>query len=152
MSEANKALVRREVEEIFSRGNLDAAKEIYAPGYVGHEPTSPEDARGVEDAKQFAATYREAFPDFEVTVEDQFAEGDRVATRFTARGTHEGELEGIAPTGNRVEIAGLAISRIEDGKVAEDWTAFDALGLMQQIGAIPPRSTPKHSPKDLGRP
>lgn len=142
MSEANKALVRREVEEIFSKGNLDAAGEIYAPDYVGHEPTSPEGARGVEGARRFAAAYREAFPDFRVTVEDQFAEGDRVATRFTARGTHEGELEGIAPTGNRVEIAGLAISRIEDGKVAEDWTVFDALGLMQQIGAIP---APEHA-------
>ncbi|MGI8540379.1 MAG: ester cyclase [Rubrobacteraceae bacterium] len=137
MSEANKALVRREVEEVFSKGNLDAVGEIYAPGYIGHEPTSPEDTRGIEGARRFAATYREAFPDFEVTIEDQFAEGDKVATRFTARGTHDGELEGIAPTGNRVEIAGLAISRIEGGKVAEDWTVFDALGLMQQIGAIP---------------
>ncbi|MGH3090131.1 MAG: ester cyclase [Rubrobacteraceae bacterium] len=137
MSEANKALVRREVEEVFSKGNLDAAEEIYAPGYVGHEPTSPEDTRGVEGARRFVAIYREAFPDFEVTVEDQFADGDRVATRFTARGTHDGELEGVAPTGNRVEIAGLAISRVEGGKIAEDWTVFDALGLMQQIGAIP---------------
>jgi len=142
MSEKNKALVRREVEEVFSKGNIDAAHEIYAPDYVGHEPTSPEDIKGVEGARQFATTYREAFPDFQVTVEDQVAEGDRVATRFTARGTHQGELEGIAPTGNRVEVAGLAISCIAGGKVTEDWTNFDALGLMQQIGAVP---APEHA-------
>jgi steroid delta-isomerase-like uncharacterized protein len=136
-AEVNKAIVRREVEEIFSRGNLDAADEIYAPDYVGHEPTTPEDIRGLEGAKQYAAVYREAFPDLQVTVEDQIAEGDRVATRFTARGTHQGELEGIAPTGNRVEITGIVISRVADGKIAEDWTNFDALGMLQQIGAVP---------------
>ena len=142
MSEENKTLVRREVEEVFSKGNLDAAEEIYAPGYVSHEPTSPEDIRGVDGARQFAAEFREAFPDLQVTVEDQFAEWDRVATRFTARGTHQGELEGIAPTGNRVEVTGLVISRITGGKIAEDWTHYDALGLMQQIGAIP---SPAHA-------
>ncbi len=137
MSEQNKALARREAEEIFSKGNLDAADEIYAPDFVGHEPTTPEGIRGLAGAKQFAAVYREAFPDLQLTVEDQIAEGDKVATRFTARGTHQGELEGIAPTGNQVEIKGIYISRIAEGKIAEDWTNFDALGLMQQIGAIP---------------
>jgi steroid delta-isomerase-like uncharacterized protein len=137
MSEANKALVRREMEEVFDRGNLDAADELYAPDYVIHDPTSPEDIRGVEGARQFAATYRQAFPDFQATVEDQVAEGDKVATRFTARGTHHGELEGIAPTGNRVEVTGINISRIAGGKIAEEWTNYDALGLMQQIGAVP---------------
>ncbi len=141
MSEANKALVRRELEEVFSKGNLDTSEELYAPDYVGHESTSPEEIRGVEGARQFAAIYRQAFPDLQVTVEDEVAEGDKVATRFTARGTHQGELEGIAPTGNRVEIAGIAISRIEGGKIAEDWSNFDALGLMQQIGAVP---SPEH--------
>ena len=136
-AEENKAIVRREAEEIFSQGNLDAADEIYAPDFVGHEPTTPEGIRGLEGARQFAAVYREAFPDLQLTVEDQLAEGDKVATRFTARGTHQGELEGIAPTGNQVEIKGIYISRIAEGKIAEDWTNFDALGLMQQIGAIP---------------
>lgn len=142
MSEENKALVRREAEEIFSKGNLDAAEELYAPDYVGHEPTTPEDIRGIEGARQFAAEFREAFPDLRITVEDQVAEGDRVATRFTSRGTHQGELEGIAPTGNRVEVTGLVISRIAGGKIAEDWTYYDALGLMQQIGVVP---TPEHA-------
>jgi steroid delta-isomerase-like uncharacterized protein len=139
MSEENKAIVRREHEEIWnSQGNLDAADEIYAPNYIGHDPTLPEDIRGVEAARQFAAMYRSAFPDLEFTIEDQIAEGDKVATRLTVRGTHQGELEGIAPTGNRVEITGIVISRIAEGKIAEDWSNFDALGMLQQIGAIPP--------------
>ena len=136
--EENKDIVRREAEEIFSQGNLDAVDKIYAPDYVGHEPTTPEGIRGLEGAKQFAAAYRNAFPDLQLTVEDQIAEGDKVATRFTARGTHQGELEGITPTGNQVEMKGIVISRISEGKIAEDWTNFDALGMMHQIGAIRP--------------
>lgn len=137
MAEENKAIVRREAEEMFNRGNLDAADEIYAVDYVGHDPNSPEEIRGIEEAKQYAAMYREAFPDLEATIEDQVAEGDKVATRYTFRGTHQGELMGVAPSGNRVEVTGMVISRIEGGKIAEDRSDYDALGLMQQIGAIP---------------
>ena len=93
----NKSVVRREFEEIFSQGgNLDAAEEIYAPNYVGHEPTFG-DVHGVEGAKQFAAEYRQAFPDIQTTMEDQLAEGDKVVTRFTSRGTHQGESEDFGP-------------------------------------------------------
>jgi steroid delta-isomerase-like uncharacterized protein len=138
MSEENKAIVRRELEEIFVQGNLDTADEIYATDYVGHDPTNPEDIRGIEAAKQYASMYRSAFPDLQATVEDQVAEGDKVASRFTFRGTHRGELAGIPPTGNQVEVTGIVISRIEGGKVAEDWSNFDALGMMQQLGVVPP--------------
>lgn len=136
-AEENKAIVRREIEEIFNRGNLDEANEIYAPDYVGHDPSSPEEVRGIKEAKQYAAAYREAFPDLEATTEDQIAEGDKVASRYTFRGTHQGELMGIASSGNRVEVTGMVISRIEGGKIAEDWSNYDALGLMQQLGVIP---------------
>ena len=104
-AEENKAVARREIEELYNRvGSLDAAEEIYAPDYVGHEPTIGE-IRGVEGAKQYAATMRLAFPDLTCTVEDQVAEGDKVVTRFSARGTHEGETEDLGPaTGNRMEI------------------------------------------------
>ena len=81
--------------------------------------------------------YRGAFPDAQIIIEDQLAEGDMVATRWTARGTHQGELLGVPPSGNRVEVAGMTISRAEGGKIAEEWNNYDALGLMQQIGAIP---------------
>ena len=138
-AQENKSVVRREFEEIFSQGgNLDAAQEIYAPDYVGHEPTFG-DVHGVEGAKQFAATYRQAFPDIQTTMEDQLAEGDKVVTRFTARGTHQGESEDFGPpTGNRIEVTGITIERFsEEGKIVEDWTNFDALGLMQQLGLVP---------------
>ena len=136
-AEENKAVVRREMEEVFNHtGNLDAADEIYAPDYVSHEPTTGE-IRGVEAAKQYAARYRQAFPDVELTIEDQIAEGDKVVTRFRARGTHQGETEAFGPpTGNRVEVTGIVIERFADGKIVEDWTNFDALGLIQQLGLV----------------
>ncbi len=137
MSEENKAIVRRQEEELFTQGNLDAADEIYAPNYVGHDPTNPEDIRGLEAAKQAAADYREAFPDLQVTIEDLIAEGDKVAARVRFRGTHQGELEGIAPMGRQVESTGIVISRIEEGKIAEDWANFDDLGMMQQLRLVP---------------
>ena len=137
MSEENKALVRREEEELFSGGNLDAAEEIYAADYVGHDPSNPEDVRGLEAAKQAASDYRQAFPDLQVSVEDLIAEGDRVAARLRFRGTHLGELDGIAPTGRRVDCSGIVISRMEGGKIAEDWANFDDLGMMQQLRLIP---------------
>ncbi len=137
MSEENKAIVRRQEEELFTQGNLDAADEIYAPNYVGHDPSNPEDIRGLEAAKQAAADYRKAFPDVQVTIEELIAEGDKVAARVRFRGTHQGELEVIAPTGRQVESTGIIISRIEGGKIAEDWANFDDLGLMRQLGAIP---------------
>jgi predicted ester cyclase len=138
MSEENKAVVRREFEQMFNQGgNLDSAEEIYAPDYVGHEPTSGE-SRGVEGAKQFAAAYRQAFPDLECTIEDQVAEGDKVVSRFRARGTHQGETEDLGPlTGNRMEITGISMSRVVRGKLVEDWTNFDAMGMMHQLGMVP---------------
>ncbi len=136
-AEENKAVVRREMEEIFNQGgNLDAVEEIYAPEYVGHEPTFG-DIRGVEAVKQFAATYRQAFPDLQTTIEDQVAEGDKVVTRFTSRGTHQGETEDFGPpTGTRIEVTGITIEQFSEGKIVEDWTNWDALGLMQQLGLM----------------
>jgi predicted ester cyclase len=137
MSEENKAVVRREVEEMFAQGNLDAADEIYHPDYVSHEPTSG-DIRGIEGAKQFVAAFRQAFPDLQNTIEDMVAEGDKVAMRFRGSGTHLGETEAFgSPTGNRVEITGIAIERVAEGKIVEDWTNYDALGLLQQLGLVP---------------
>ena len=81
--------------------------------------------------------YRSAFPDTQMTVEDSIAEGDNVVTRCTARGTHQGELLGISPSGNRVEVTGISIDRIEGGKFVESWSNYDTLGMMQQIGAVP---------------
>jgi steroid delta-isomerase-like uncharacterized protein len=136
MSEENKTLARRWAD-IFNQGNLDLVDEIYAPDYVDHDPTMPEDVAGFEGAREFYSMYRSAFPDAEITIEDQLAEGDTVATRWTARGTHRGELMGVPPSGNRVEVMGVTISRIESGKIVEEWDIYDALGMMQAIGAVP---------------
>lgn len=138
MSEENKAIARRALEEVFSgQGDLDVADELFAPDYVAHDPASPEDIRGLEGVKEFAGMYRNAFPDVRMSVEDQVAEGDKVVTRWIASGTHQGELMGISPTGNRVTVAGTSIDRIVDDKIEETWDNYDALGMMQQIGAIP---------------
>ena len=137
-TEENKTLLRRSVEEVFSaQGDLDVADEIYAPDYVGHNPLDPEDVRGPEGAKEQARMYRSAFPDVRLSIEEQVAEGDRVVTRWIGTGTHQGEMMGIAPTGNQIRVDGITISRIQDGKVVEDWELFNALGLMQQLGAVP---------------
>ena len=137
--EENKAVFRREVEELYNHtGNLDVVEEIFSPDYVSHEPTSGE-VRGIEGARQFAATFRETFPDLETIIEDMVAEGDTVVIRFRGSGTHDGETETFGPpTGERMEITGITIKRLSDGKIVEAWTNFDALGMMQQLGVIAP--------------
>ncbi len=136
-AQENKAVVRRMLDELFNKGNLDLTEGSLAPDFVEHVPSMPEDLHGIEAFKQYVGGYRSAFPDIHIEVEDQVAEGDRVATRWTGTGTHEGELMGIAPTGNRVEVAGMVISRISGGKIAESWSNYDVMGMMQQLGVIP---------------
>ena len=98
VSEDNKALVRREIEELFNHnGNLDVAEEVYASDFVGHDPTMPEGIHGIEGARQVAAGVRSAFPDLTCTIEDQIAEGDKVVSRWSASGTHQGETEEMGP-------------------------------------------------------
>jgi steroid delta-isomerase-like uncharacterized protein len=135
-AEENKALVRRILEEVWNKGNLAAIDELFAPTHVRHDPANP----GVQDrdgVRQLVTMYRSAFPDLQFTVEDQIAEGDTVVTRYTGRGTHKGALPGIPATGKQATVSGIAISRIVGGKDSEEWVNYDALGLMQQLGAIP---------------
>jgi steroid delta-isomerase-like uncharacterized protein len=146
MSEENKALVRRSFEEVFNQGNLDAVEEIFASDHVLHDPSSPEEIRGTEGMRHYVSMYRTAFPDLQQSIEDQFAEGEKVATRLTGRGTHQGDLMGIAPTGNRVEAPGIVINRISGGKIAESWANYDAMGMMQQLGVIPQPGQSEEAP------
>ncbi len=141
-TEENKAISRRVGEEIFNGGDLDLADELYAPDYVLHDPSLPEDLHGPEGLKRYVAMTRAAFPDARVTVEDQVAEGDKVVDRWTARGTHTGEFMGIPPTGRRIEVSGVTISRFAGGKIAEDWYQGDDLGMMRQLGVIPSGEAP----------
>ena len=137
MSEQNKATARRALEEIETQGDIEAIEEVFTPDYRGHDPVNEKDTRGHEGLLEEASMYRAAFPDLQYTVEDQLAEGDMVASRWTARGTHRGELMGIVPTGTEIEVTGITIHRFAKGKIQEEWWNWDALGLMQQLGAIP---------------
>ncbi len=138
MSEDNKAISRRAFEEAFSAGNLDVLDELFAADFVGHDPALPEDLHGPGGMRQVVGMYRDAFPDLRITVDDQLAEGDEVATRFTGRGTHQGELMGVPPSGNQVTLTGIVIDRFSGGQIMESWVNYDALGMLQQIGAVPP--------------
>jgi steroid delta-isomerase-like uncharacterized protein len=130
MSEENKALAQRSWE---LADNPDIIDEVYAPDVVWHNPD--QDVHGIEEAKQFIGMYTTAFPDMSVTVGDAIAEGEKVVTRVTLRGTHEGETEAFdPPTGRQVEGEGITIHRIEGGKIVEEWNAYDNLTLLQQLG------------------
>ncbi len=134
-TENNKALVRRFYEDVFNQRNLALVDELCSTNHVFHNP--PTTLHGREEFKQLLSLYITAFPDARFTVEDQIAEGDRVTSRYTFRGTHQGELMGIPPTGKQVTVTGIIINRIAGGQSVEGWLNFDALGLLQQLGAIP---------------
>ena len=133
MSEENKTLARPSWE-IVNQHNPDLIDEMYAPDFVWHEPD--QDIHGSEEAKQFVSTFFKAFPDLNVTVEDEIAEGDKVATRWTIRGTHQGDLEGISSTGKQIELQDITIHRIDGDKIVEEWERYDNLGLMQQLSVV----------------
>jgi steroid delta-isomerase-like uncharacterized protein len=134
MSEQNKQMVRRTFEANWNRGDFAVIDERFSADYVGHSAT---EIHGPEGGKQFTAMMRSAFPDFHYTVEEEIGEGDRVVHRWTVRATHEGEFQGLPPTGKQVTITGISIYRVADGKLVEGWTNADMLGLMQQLGAVP---------------
>jgi len=122
--------------EIFNKRNVAAVDEFIAPGYV--LCTAPEGMPSDRNAvKEFIGMYLEAFPDLQISIDELLAVEDKVIGRFTFTGTHEGELMGLPPTGRRISVRQIAIYRIEDGKVVEEWEVSDQLGLMQQLGALP---------------
>jgi steroid delta-isomerase-like uncharacterized protein len=137
-AEENKRISRRVAEEGFSRGNEAVFDELVAENFVNHDPSVPPDLPpGREGLKALARFYRSAFPDAQLTIEDLIAEGDKVVSRYTARGTHQGDFGGIPPTGKQVTVTGVTIDRIQGGKIVESWNEFNQLGLLQQLGAIP---------------
>jgi steroid delta-isomerase-like uncharacterized protein len=137
MSEGNKNVVRRLFEELWNKGNLSVADELFSPNYAHHDPSTPDFGRGPETEKKRATLYRTAFPDLRLTIEDIIAEGETVTARWSCRGTHKGDLGGIAPTGKQFTISGVTIARLSNGKMAEGYVNWDALGLMQQLGVVP---------------
>ena len=136
-TEENKAIARREIEEIWNQGQLDVIDEIFAADFVFHVLGNP-DIQGPEGYKQFVTMYRTAFPDLQFTIKDQIAEEDKVVIRWSTTGTHKGELMGIPPTGLPAPTPGITIGRYTGGKYVEAWACWDALGMLQQLGVIPP--------------
>jgi len=136
MSENNKAIVRRLIEEVWNKGNLSLVDELFAPNYEHHDSSTPDFGRGPESEKKRVTLYRTAFPDLRLTVEDIIAEGEAVMSRWSCRGTHKGDLSGIAPTGRPFNISGMTVARLANGKIAESYVNWDALGLMQQLGVV----------------
>jgi predicted ester cyclase len=122
MSAENEALVRRYVEEVYDQCKLEVVDELFASDFTLHDPDLPGGARGAEGRKRIV----DMFPDLQVSLDDELSSGEKVITRWTARGTHQGELMSIAPTGNRINVTTLSIWRVQDGKISEAWRVFDA--------------------------
>jgi steroid delta-isomerase-like uncharacterized protein len=137
MSEGNKNAVRRLFEEVWNKGNLQVTDDLFTPNYAHHDSSTPDVGRGPESEKKRATLYRTAFPDLRLTVEDIIAEGETVVARWSCRGTHKGDLNGIAPTGKHVNMTGISIARFTNGKMSEGFVNWDALSLMQQLGVVP---------------
>ena len=137
MSAETKTIARRLLEEAFNSGNLDVVDELVAPEFVNHDAALPEPVVGVEATKASIRGYRDAFPDLRMTIELQVAEGDYVTTRWSARGTHQGDLMGMPATGKQATVTGTTVDQIVDGRIVESWTNWDTLGLLQQLGVVP---------------
>jgi len=138
----NKTIVRRFFEELWNAKRLDRLDELVARDYVDGNAL-PGQAPGLEGSKQKWAMYFAGVPDLSAKIEDLVAEGDKVVVRFTAEGTHQGNLLGVPPTGKRLRVTGISIYRLVEGKVMEHWEEGDRLGLLQQLGVIPAR---RHAP------
>jgi len=136
MSEANKALVRRVMEESWNKRNMTLMDELLDPGYVYHGVVEGE-IIGVEAMKQFLTWLYAAFPDAQHIIQEQVAEGGKVVTRFKSTGTPQVEFMGIAPSGKHITVDEVSISRIAGGRIVEDWNTWDVLGLLRQLGASP---------------
>lgn len=131
-SQDNEASVRACFENA-SKGNFDALDDIVSHDYVLH----PDEVHGADGLKELVQGYRDALSDLRVSIDQQFSEGDYVATRFTITGTHDGDLMGTQPTGRDVEFTGITISRCQGGRIVEEWEITDTASLLEQVGALP---------------
>jgi steroid delta-isomerase-like uncharacterized protein len=138
-AEENKKMARRFMEEAFGQGKPQLVDDLLDPDFVRYDPYIEAGAvRGVETVKENIRWFRNVFPDLTCTIEDQLAEGEKVVTRWTVRGTHQGEeFFGVPATGERIEMRGIQIDRFEGGKLVEERAEFDLLGALQQLGAVP---------------
>jgi steroid delta-isomerase-like uncharacterized protein len=138
MSEKLKAAVREFYERGWNQGDLSVIDELFFLDYQDHDAAAQTGTSGLEAARRFIETFRAAFPDLHVAIEDQYAEGSTVTTRWTATGTHEGTLIGVPASHRRVEVSGISIDRFdEEGRLVEGWGNWDGIALLRQVGALP---------------
>lgn len=140
-TEQNKTIVRRWIKDMFEKGNLALADELFTSDSISHDRSGPgpngEWPRGPEGARAVVKAYRGAFPDIKYTIEDQIAEGDLVVTRWRASGTNTGPLMGLPATGKPAAISGIETERLVNGKIAESWVNFDNISMLVQLGLAP---------------
>ena len=136
MSEENKAIIHRLMEEVWTNGDLSLV-ELISVNYKHHDTSTPDFGPGPEGERKRATLYRSAFPDLQFIVEDVIAEGETVSVRWTSQGTHRGPLSGIAPSGKKVSVSGITLARFAGGKMVESWVNWDALSLLQQLDVVP---------------
>ena len=136
LEERNKNLVRQAAEEIYNKGNYALIDEIVSNDFVIHSLNPNKEIHGREGARKFAIALRTAFPDIKFIIKDQFAEGDKVVTHFMAEGTHQGNFEGVPPTGKSFKVSAIDIDYIKNGKVSDCWSNLDELSLLQQLGIV----------------
>ena len=134
MSIENKALIHRWFEEVWTRGRTSAIDEMLADDGVAHG--LGDDLQGPAGFKPFHAAFRDAFPDMTIRIDDTIAEGDMIAARWTATGTHRGNGLGFAATGKPVKFEGMTFARMHGGKIVEGWNTFDQLNMLQQLGVV----------------
>jgi steroid delta-isomerase-like uncharacterized protein len=138
LANRNVAIARRVMEEGWNNGDLAVIEECYSPDAVMHDPASaPDERQGIEGRQRALQRYRAAFPDLHFTTSEFTAAGELVYFHWEATGTHQGELNGIPPTGKKITVTGTASDRIVNGKIVEDWSHWDTLGMLQQLGVIP---------------
>lgn len=136
--EDNKAILRHALDEIWNKGNLEAADELTSPEFVAQTNTLGLAANtDLVQMKRSVAMYRSGFPDLRITLDDMIAESDMVAVRFTATGTHLGQMLGIPPTGKRVSVVNITLYHMRDGRIVDQQGLTDTLGLLQQLGMAP---------------
>ena len=144
-TDQNKAIVRRFFDEVCNGRNQGVADQLFAAAHRYHDPASPWVGPGPQGMKDLSSTYYTAFPDARWTMDEMIAAEDgTVITRFTGRGTQKADLRGLPATGRNVTVQGIWIHRIADGKIQESWNAWDALGMLQQLGVVPPLETAKN--------
>lgn len=137
----NKTAHKQFMEGVFNNNNLGAVDQWVDPNMVDHCVYPGYQAGGPDGIKQYATEFHKAFPDLQVSIDDQIEEGDKLTGRYTLSGTHQGTFFGIPPTGKKVQWSGIDIYRIANGKVVEHWGYWDSLGLRQQLGASQPTSS-----------